>query len=107
MYRATWRGQEVAVKCLPNLASEQTSDTHFEALVREIELSTKLNSSRLVKVYGACFKDKASACLIMELVEGGNLFHRIHDPSKPRLTTIEILRVSNIPLELCSWHYAQ
>lgn len=93
VYRGTWRGQEVAVKCLPNLTPEQTSDSHFEALVREIELSTKFSSNRLVKVFGACFQDKSSACLIMELVEGGNLFQRIHDPKRPRLTNIDILRV--------------
>ena len=95
VYRGTWRGRQVAVKCLPNLTSETTKDRQYEALIQEIELCTRFDSLRLVKVLGACLKNRASACLIMELVEGGNLFQRIHDPSKARLTTPEILRVSS------------
>ena len=94
MYRGSWHGRQVAVKCLPNLTSETTKDRQYEALVQEIELSVRFNSPRLVKVLGACLKDRASACLIMELVDGGNLFHRLHDQTRPRLTTIQALQVS-------------
>lgn len=54
--------------------------------------------SRLVcvflQVYGASLKDPANACLVMELVKGGNLHQRIYDRSSPRLTHLEILQVS-------------
>lgn len=99
VYRGVWRGKDVAVKCLPNLAAGKTNDGQYEALVREIELSTKFNSNRLVRVLGACVKDRSSICLIMELVEGGNLFQRIHNPLKPRLTAIESLKVSLATLD--------
>ena len=54
--------------------------------------------SRLVcvflQVYGASLKDPANACLVMELVKGGNLHQRIYDRGSPRLTHLEILQVS-------------
>ena len=55
VYRARWRGRDVAVKCLPNLAEGGSNSSggtlaQYEALVREIELSCRFNSPRLVKV---------------------------------------------------------
>ena len=47
-----------------------------------------------LQVYGASLKDPANACLVMELVKGGNLHQRIYDRSSPRLTHLEILQVS-------------
>ena len=47
----------------------------------------------IVQVYGASLKDPAHACLVMELVKGGNLHQRIYDRSAPRLTHLEILQV--------------
>ena len=46
-----------------------------------------------MQVYGASLKDPAHACLVMELVKGGNLHQRIYDRSTPRLTHLEILQV--------------
>ena len=54
MYAATWRGKEVAVKKL--LPSVDHDSEQYRALVREVELSSKFNSDRLVRVYGACVK---------------------------------------------------
>ena len=47
-----------------------------------------------LQVYGASLKDPENACLVMELVKGGNLHQRIYDRSSPRLTHLEILQVS-------------
>ena len=46
-----------------------------------------------VTVYGACLADAATACLVMELVPGGNLAERIYDRNKRRMSYIEILQV--------------
>lgn len=46
-----------------------------------------------MQVYGASLKDHKNACLVMELVKGGNLHQRIYDRSAPRLTHLEILQV--------------
>ena len=42
---------------------------------------------------GASLGDLGCACLIMELVAGGDLASHIHDRHKRRLTYIEILQV--------------
>lgn len=46
-----------------------------------------------MQVYGASLKDPANACLVMELVRGGNLHQRIYDRNLPRLTHMQILQV--------------
>ncbi len=43
---------------------------------------------------GGCLGLPEKACLIMELVEGGNLADRIHDRRKRRLTYLQILQAS-------------
>ncbi len=59
MYEAVWRGQRVAVKCLPSLTDGLSGSSgtpqQFEALVREIELSVRFNSPCLVKVRRSFF----------------------------------------------------
>ena len=47
VYEATWRGQRVAVKKLPNLGADQPSgESMYAALLREIELASKFSSDR-------------------------------------------------------------
>lgn len=49
-----------------------------------------------MQVYGASLRNPASACLVMELVQGGNLHQRIYDSTKPRLTHLEILQACTL-----------
>ena len=111
VYEAEWRGKKVAVKMLPSLVTNDHSgnngnnggggggghgnDAAYQALLREIQLASKFNSDRLVKVYGACTRDKHHCCLIMELAKNGSLFHRIHDKRKRRLSYVEILQLGH------------
>ena len=53
------------------------------------------------QVYGASLKDPASACLVMELVPGGNLHQRIYDRALPRMTHLDILQAGSA--SLCHW----
>ena len=54
VYAAVWRGKEVAVKRLsPSIGHDSAQ---YKALVREVELTSKFNSERLVRVYGASLK---------------------------------------------------
>jgi hypothetical protein len=77
----------------------------LEALIREIELSAKFDSKHIVQVLGACLDGTSTICLIMELVEGGNLHQRIHDPRRPRMTLLEALEVrSPLPATLFNAH---
>ena len=48
-----------------------------------------------MRVYGACTRDPTNVCLIMELMDGGNLFQRIYDRKKRRLSYLDILQVVN------------
>lgn len=98
VYEAEWRGKKVAVKMLPSLVANDLSgggDAAYQALLREIQLASKFDSDRLVKVYGACTRDKNHCCLIMELAENGSLFYRIHDKRKRRLSYLEILQLGH------------
>ncbi|KAL3141527.1 hypothetical protein ABBQ32_004776 [Trebouxia sp. C0010 RCD-2024] len=93
VYAARWRGKDVAVKRLsPSIGQDSEQ---YRALVREVELSCKFNSERLVRVYGACLKDKANVCLIMELAKGGNLHQRINDNTNGPLSHIQILQLAH------------
>lgn len=82
----------MAVKCLPK---DGATLAQYEALIREIELSAKFDSHRLVKVHGACLQDSSTICLIMELVEGGNLYQLIHQSKQHRMPLIKALEVSS------------
>lgn len=100
VYEGLWRGRRVAVKCLPK---DGATNAQFEALIREIDLSAKFDSRRLVQVYGACLDSTSTICLIMELVEGGNLYQLIHHSKHHCLTLVQALeaRKSFSPQLLC------
>lgn len=96
VYEAEFRGQKVAVKKLPPFSVEQPgSQAMYQALLREIALASKFDCERLVRVYGACTGDRDHVCLIMELCENGNLFQRIYDRRRRRMSYLEILQVAH------------
>lgn len=98
VYEAEWRGRKVAVKMLPPLAAGEAGhngDAEYHALLREIQLASKFESDRLIKMLGAVTRDKNHCCLIMELAPGGSLFHRIYDRNKRRLGYLEILQLGH------------
>jgi hypothetical protein len=53
------------------------------------------------QVYGASLRDAGSACLVMELVPGGNLHQRIYDRARPRMTHLGILQARAPTLCAC------
>uniref|UniRef100_A0A1D1ZQR8 Protein kinase domain-containing protein n=1 Tax=Auxenochlorella protothecoides TaxID=3075 RepID=A0A1D1ZQR8_AUXPR len=96
VHEAVWRGRRVAVKKLPPVGADAVAGTALHAaLRREVELASKFDSERLVRVLGASTARPESLCLIMELMEGGNLAQRIHDRHKRRLGYLEILQVAH------------
>jgi len=98
VYKGKYMGEEVAVKKLPpsnNDDEEQGgSQSAYSALIKEIKLMSKFDSDRLVKVLGACTDDRDKCCLIMELMRGGDLSKKIHDPRRRRLSYIQILQIT-------------
>ena len=99
VYLGTFKGKQVAVKKLPPFVDLRSGNSEgqsaYDALIREISLASRFASDRLVKVYGACTDDRNKCCLIMELMRGGNLYQRIHDKRRRRMTYIEILQVAH------------
>jgi hypothetical protein len=104
VFEAEWRGRKVAVKMLPSFSGSDTyngsggnasGDAAYQALFKEIRLASKFNNDRLVKMLGACTRDKNTCFLILELAENGSLFHRIHDRRKRRLSYLEILQLAH------------
>ena len=99
VYRGKYKGMDVAVKKLPPFVQLRSGNSEgqsaYEALIREISLASRFASDRLVKVYGACTDDRNKCCLIMELMKGGNLYQRIHDKKRRRMSYIEILQVAH------------
>lgn len=65
----------------------------IRSLEDEIQLSSKMHNEHVVKLLGGCLGNKDNVCLIMELVEGGNLSKRIHNKSLRRLDYLEVLQV--------------
>ena len=68
VYAARWRDKDVAVKRLsPSIGQDSEQ---YKALVREVELSSKFNSERLVRVYGACLKVRALVLMVLTALLG-------------------------------------
>ena len=74
VYRATWQGSEVAVK---KLHSAQLTESSRSAFVAEVNVMTKLDSPRLVRLYGACLAPDPY-CIVMEYMPRGSLYNLIH-----------------------------
>ncbi len=74
-YAKAERSHAVPVQRLPPPNENDLLAAHtaaYQALLQEIELASKFNSERLVRVLGACMADRHNICLIMELVPGMN-----------------------------------
>ena len=74
VYRAAWRSADVAVK---RLHSAQLTANSRQAFVAEVETMAKLDSPRLVHLYGACVAP-APYCIVMEYMPKGSLYGLIH-----------------------------
>lgn len=70
VYKASWFGQDVAVKIL------KCNDT---TALNEIALMEKLRHPNLVMLYGVSFNDDGNVSLVMELMPQGSLQAVLHD----------------------------
>lgn len=77
VYKATWRGSEVAVKMLN---TQELVDEEREMVRREIKLMSKLNQAFIVTYMGATQIKGQPLCLIMEYINGGTLSDLIQNP---------------------------
>lgn len=76
VYRCTEKstGRQLAAKFIKTIRSEDRKDVE-----REVDIMRYLQHPRLLQLYDAFDDGKKEMCLILELIEGGELFERIID----------------------------
>ncbi|XP_073194206.1 mitogen-activated protein kinase kinase kinase 21 isoform X3 [Lepidochelys kempii] len=71
VYRATWRGQEVAVKAARQDPDEDIMAT-AESVRQEAKLFSMLKHPNIIELHGVCLREP-NLCLVMEFARGGSL----------------------------------
>ncbi|XP_062429670.1 mitogen-activated protein kinase kinase kinase 21 [Rhea pennata] len=71
VYRATWRGREVAVKAARQDPDEDITAT-AESVRREARLFSMLRHPNIIALHGVCLREP-NLCLVMEFARGGSL----------------------------------
>ncbi len=77
VYRGKWRGTTVAIKSL--ILQRLTARARKE-FIQEIEIMWKLRHPSLVQLFGAVVEPNFH--MVMELMEGGSLYHLLQDDDK-------------------------
>lgn len=70
----SWHGGPVAVKVMH---AGCDSATELDSLQREVDVLSRLQHPRIVRLLGACMAPP-TLCLVEELVPGGSLHARLH-----------------------------
>ncbi|XP_067947028.1 myosin light chain kinase family member 4-like [Watersipora subatra] len=70
-------------------------DRDKSAVIKEIELQSTLHHTKVLQLYDAFEKDR-QMCIVMELVEGGELFDRVVDPKFDLTERVAILFMRQI-----------
>ncbi|XP_060098976.1 mitogen-activated protein kinase kinase kinase 21 isoform X2 [Heteronotia binoei] len=71
VYRAMWKGQEVAVKAARQDPDEDITAT-AESVWQEAKLFSMLKHPNIIELHGACLQEP-NLCLVMEFARGGPL----------------------------------
>ncbi|NXV14492.1 M3K21 kinase, partial [Cepphus grylle] len=71
VYRATWRGREVAVKAARQDPDEDITAT-AESVRQEAKLFSMLKHPNIIALHGVCLREP-NLCLVMEFARGGSL----------------------------------
>eukprot|EP01111_Echinosteliopsis_oligospora_P013540 TRINITY_DN4878_c0_g1_i1.p1 TRINITY_DN4878_c0_g1~~TRINITY_DN4878_c0_g1_i1.p1 ORF type:complete len:522 (+),score=97.63 TRINITY_DN4878_c0_g1_i1:241-1806(+) len=75
VYRGVWRGTEVAIKKLPK-DSMMKDNQSLSDFMKEAFIMRQLRHPNVLQVLGICLTP--SACIVMEYMPKGSLFHQIH-----------------------------
>mmetsp|Transcript_10114 Transcript_10114/g.26095 ORF Transcript_10114/g.26095 Transcript_10114/m.26095 type:complete len:787 (+) Transcript_10114:250-2610(+) len=93
VYKARWRGQDVAVKVFAG-GVNMDSDAQMVSFRDEVKIMAELSNKgcdRIVRMHGACLSPP-KVCIIYEYMPGGSLHNRIHNSSQP-LTHLDVMRI--------------
>ncbi|KNC54024.1 TKL protein kinase, partial [Thecamonas trahens ATCC 50062] len=79
VYVGGWNGSTVAVKQFSVRAMTDKQRAMFQA---EVDILASLRHPHVLLFMGACTKPSTPLCIVTEYVEGGSLFHALHDKSR-------------------------
>ncbi|XP_006895459.1 PREDICTED: mitogen-activated protein kinase kinase kinase MLK4-like [Elephantulus edwardii] len=82
VFRATWRGQEVAVKAARR-DPEQDATAAAESVRREAKLFSMLRHPNIIQLRGVCLRHP-NLCLVLEFARGGALNRALAAAPDPR-----------------------
>nr|ACG45460.1 serine/threonine-protein kinase CTR1 [Zea mays] len=74
LYRGTYKGHDVAIKCLRSLYLNNPSEVEF---LQEVLILSGVNHENILQFYGACTKHP-NYCIVTEYMPGGNIYDFLH-----------------------------
>ncbi|XP_023276694.1 mitogen-activated protein kinase kinase kinase 9-like [Seriola lalandi dorsalis] len=87
VYRAVWRGSEVAVKAARRDPDEDAEQT-LESVRQEAKLFAMLNHPNIMALLGVCLQEP-NLCLVMEYARGGPLNRALAGKRIPPCTLVD------------------
>ncbi|KAL0969436.1 hypothetical protein UPYG_G00227360 [Umbra pygmaea] len=87
VYRAVWRGQEVAVKAARRDPDEEEGQT-LESVRQEAKLFAMLHHPNIMALLGVCLQEP-TLCLVMEFARGGPLNRALSGKRIPPCTLVD------------------
>jgi len=78
VYRATWRGTDVAVKRM-NIIDTSFNSKALQEFRMELDILSRLRHPNLVLLMGACYREPP-LFVVTEFCAGGSLFELLHGP---------------------------
>ncbi|XP_034433186.1 mitogen-activated protein kinase kinase kinase 9 [Hippoglossus hippoglossus] len=87
VYRAVWRGSEVAVKAARRDPDEDVEQT-LESVRQEAKLFAMLNHPNIMALLGVCLQEP-NLCLVMEFARGGPLNRALAGKRIPPCTLVD------------------
>ncbi|XP_042433218.1 serine/threonine-protein kinase STY17-like isoform X2 [Zingiber officinale] len=93
LYRATYLGQDVAVKILK---AEKLNEAMALEFNQEVEILRKVHHNNVVSFIGACTKPN-EFCIVTEYMTGGNLYDYLHKDHM----TLELPQLLKFAIDIC------
>ncbi|XP_074566620.1 serine/threonine-protein kinase STY17-like [Curcuma longa] len=93
LYRATYLGQDVAVKILK---AEKLNEAIALEFNQEVEILRKVHHNNVVRFIGACTKPN-EFCIVTEYMTGGNLYDYLHKHHM----SLELPQLLKFAIDIC------
>ncbi|WOL18788.1 serine/threonine-protein kinase STY46-like isoform X4 [Canna indica] len=93
LYRATYLGQDVAVKIL---RAEQLNEALLLEFNQEVDILRKVHHKNVVRFIGACTKP-TEFCIVTEYMTGGNLYDYLHKDH----VTLKLAQLLKFSIDIC------